>query len=577
MSAHSYPSPISTTPSPRMSDIPSPAVPPPLPIRRARRNTLQTAAADLDAAFARLEQVRSSLVRLSNRLPEPPTSRARDQLGPNHGAIMLTGEPGEPAWDSSTALNTEELLFAYDNSFRRAVQAQNSLAHLAEQSSALRQSLDDTPASPMEPPAPGRVQPQPLPLEPQGSRFYDSQSRDDGLTGRGRHVAAREQAGQRRTTQSTDPGNTPTTSATPLPSVQPRVRPENPRLDRIMEALSSVERQLQPSPEERLNQIHQQLTSPASPPLLWRQDPRRRRPVRSDTRPPSARDSASNSGTGSTGSSDRQSRLSMLSSFSSVQNFASPLSAAPSLARPLLFEEPESYIEPTPPPPEPRALTDAELDDGRRHSFWKELHCIERVQNINLASSGLGASTTDWARGDMDFVAEQARRRTIIQSFERGHRMNMPPTIPPGSMRRRGWSRLDSDGNEIPSEEEDELERYRTEYRIRATTRRGLGSTMNPNGSPASTEPLGPRHPMSLYGSVMDSVATVNNDSVRASRRRRTREVSTDDNNGDHRTTSWSPLPLPLESMVPSKGGRHAGEDEECLILMGPAASFAGR
>lgn len=478
-------------------------------------------------------------------------------MGPNHGAIMLTGQPAEPHWGPPTNVTPEEMIFEYENSFRRAVQAQNSLAQMTQQASAFRHYINGTTPSPTEPPAQGRLPNRPLPLDSGTTRYYEG--RDDGSTVLGRHIAAREQAAQRQTPSRLDinPNLGAGEQAGALPSRSDTVRYDSLVEDAVMASQRSAQL------GERMTQI----ASPASPggPLLWRQEPRRRRILRTDTRPPSAT-TGSTTGTTSAGSIDRQSRLSMLSSFSGVQNFTSPFSAASSMVRPLLFEEPESYVDPLPPPPlpplsssrlfmEPDVPMVEDIPFGRNYIVRRQMTAegAERIHNLQLEPGPPG----EWPRTDpSDYFGEQARRRTMMQSFqERTRGANGSNLI---TVRRRGWARLDLDGDEIPQEEDDELERARTEYRMRALQRARTMGTPQSASLPESARRVG-------YGSIVD--AEMN---VRSTRGQKHQEEEPD---YTPYTSNWiSPLPMPLDEMVPVK------KKARCkVIVVDPEASFAGR
>jgi len=171
-----------------------------------------------------------------------------------------------------------------------------------------------------------------------------------------------------------------------------------------------------------------------------------------------------------------------------------------------------------------------------------------------------------------------------------------PPMVEP---RRRGWARLDPDGNAIPSDEEEELERSRAEYRMRAlyqarasaagvtsrTERRAQSSvdvpphpldnersagafsnlitrtSVSPDDYPAR-ETTSPRVRLNSrdsvggqrlgFGSVMDSVLSVDN------RPRQAQPLLNDNQYGSSVPFVVDPLPIPLSQMMPSKNDRNA-------------------
>ncbi|KAG6814449.1 hypothetical protein H0H92_007453 [Tricholoma furcatifolium] len=145
--------------------------------------------------------------------------------------------------------------------------------------------------------------------------------------------------------------------------------------------------------------------------------------------------------------SSRSERLSLLSNFSSVQNLPTP--TVDGSARPLLFEEPSSYLT-SDFMNESRSDTTTSLSREPRRSYVVRRRFNadgeEHVHPINL----------DW---DEQPVYTPYTDRQDTQS-----------SLPETQSRRRGWARLDPDGNEIPSEEEEALERTRTEIRLRRQT-----------------------------------------------------------------------------------------------------------
>ncbi|KAF8167838.1 hypothetical protein B0H34DRAFT_683273 [Crassisporium funariophilum] len=139
---------------------------------------------------------------------------------------------------------------------------------------------------------------------------------------------------------------------------------------------------------------------------------------------------------------------------------------------------------------------------------------------------------------------------------------------------RRGWARLDADGNEIPPNEEEELERSRTEYRVRALQRsRELTATTHPSRMPPYVQgPSGHHPPRNTYGSVMDS--TLNVQYLR-------QPASLPQPQPQHQHQTFTPLyvdplPMPLASMVmtPKKMEQ---EDLYVDIFVPGYACLAGR
>lgn len=103
-------------------------------------------------------------------------------------------------------------------------------------------------------------------------------------------------------------------------------------------------------------------------------------------------------------------------------------------------------------------------------------------------------------------------------------------------------ARLDPDGNEIPPSEEEELERSRTEYRIRALHR----AREHANRSDETNEHLSRMYQPNgiqrvAYGSVMDATLNVQD----------RRHHQSDPAHRDDQVPFYvDPLPMPLSSMV---------------------------
>ncbi|KDQ54890.1 hypothetical protein JAAARDRAFT_71680 [Jaapia argillacea MUCL 33604] len=82
-----------------------------------------------------------------------------------------------------------------------------------------------------------------------------------------------------------------------------------------------------------------------------------------------------------------------------------------------------------------------------------------------------GASGSEHAR-----TADSSETTTVVQYGDRTV-MGTNPTSS-YSRRRRGWARLDADGNEISTDEEDRVERDRTQIRIRMTTSQSVDQSI---------------------------------------------------------------------------------------------------
>ncbi|KAG6896740.1 hypothetical protein C0992_006402 [Termitomyces sp. T32_za158] len=144
-------------------------------------------------------------------------------------------------------------------------------------------------------------------------------------------------------------------------------------------------------------------------------------------------------------------RLSLLSNFSSVQNLPTPVSTSSS--RPLLFEEPTSYLQGSEDPNESRsvAFSNESGVEPDRSYVVRRRYTAEGEEHVHPIS------LLEWPDEPLTFAGQEPG---ILQREQ-------PEVVP---HRRRGWARLDSDGNEIPFEQEEELERARSEYRAQART-----------------------------------------------------------------------------------------------------------
>lgn len=128
-------------------------------------------------------------------------------------------------------------------------------------------------------------------------------------------------------------------------------------------------------------------------------------------------------------------------------------------------------------------------------------------------------------------------------------------------------ARLDADGNEISSDEEEELERSRTAYRIQALQR----SRQNLPGDNADNPLLGGMHQnysgqRNVYGSVLDSTMRIQDEN------RETHDFL----GSDLSPLYIDPLPMPLASMT-SAVDKLKNEDIHPDILVPKHAYLAGR
>ncbi|KXN87561.1 hypothetical protein AN958_08495 [Leucoagaricus sp. SymC.cos] len=248
-------------------------------------------------------------------------------------------------------------------------------------------------------------------------------------------------------------------------------------------------------------------------------------------------------------------RLSLLSNFS-VQNFPTP-STSNMPSRPPIFDEPLSYVPPDlvdptsqsryPPSPDSAFQGHRNYVVHRRY----DLSGNELVHNI----------TVDWDDGDpMSWLMPSSNvsrrhrnrfsspRQNLELSRTSDITVSSPPPPPPPPQdesptpsnssesmpRRRGWARLDLDGNEIPSDEEEEFERSRADSRIRATRRAQiLASMAQTTGIPVPTTP--PPQGPTIYQNIKPPVVLRHDPSL------------------SYPADFVNPLPMPLSEMVNSR------------------------
>lgn len=125
-------------------------------------------------------------------------------------------------------------------------------------------------------------------------------------------------------------------------------------------------------------------------------------------------------------------------------------------------------------------------------------------------------------------------------------------------------ARLDPDGNEIPADEEEELERSRTEYRIRALERARQNIATTQGGGRSTNNQVSQR---THYGSVMDS--TLNVPDARQS------GSSSYFPQFNASQLYVDPLPMPLTSMIISQ----VKQEHDCArdVIVPTHACLAGR
>ncbi|PPQ98919.1 hypothetical protein CVT24_003550 [Panaeolus cyanescens] len=197
---------------------------------------------------------------------------------------------------------------------------------------------------------------------------------------------------------------------------------------------------------------------------------------------------------------------------------------------------------------EPSALEELETYSAwREHDFPLWPSSNGRVSSSTIPTEG-GRASREPARTSQQHSNSESRQANVPS------RRADPP--------RRGWARLDSDGIEIPQNEEEELERSRTEYRLRALQR-----AREDGARSMYADALG-GHYHAPYGSVMDAALNIQGPSGRSS------SHTTQDEYRPRCPFYVDPLPMPLASMEmkPEKV-----DDLYVDIVLSKKACFAGR
>ncbi|KAJ7655297.1 hypothetical protein DFH06DRAFT_1202163 [Mycena polygramma] len=625
----SYPSPVSTTSSPNMEETSrQPSVD---PLGRPEQHSMRAASAALQAAYRRIRQVRRNLIELGD-MPLPSPDSPTSDIGPNHSALVLTSSPVEESSDTDEAIDFQtmraNLAIAdrqtqeYLDRFAPGSWSDHQQPSYVDPPRPRRQVQLPSPSSSAEPLQHPTV-PLPLPrrsmLESQLARRRELYSSDDPSTFIGRRVAAREAAGPSRSVDhSPQPRTDPALRAAEmerelihLRALQRRTDPGMTAASRadamsrseIIRAARSLDMESFRAQRQPANISTNLPPHPRPPP-----NPRRWRAYRAAA---DSRQSSNNTQPPASAHPNRD-RLSILSSVSvqNLHNLQTPTSAI-AHDRPLLFEEPLSY---TGQRRDSRDVVESPIGSERSYFIHRRVNADgdELVHNINLEWDDEDPlswlmSGSPRERAEIPDHYGPARRRFAPSFYDTHEHLDSrvqraPPSIP--EPRRRGWARLDANGNAIPSEEEEELERNRAEYRVRALYQaRAAAATVasraelrhaqssfdvpphpdadnlaafadlitrtsvSPDDYP-SRETASPRVRLNAvtaqrsgFGTVMDSVLAVDNRPPR------------DNFYGSTTPFVVDPLPIPLSEMMPSKNekGRVMG------IRVSRNAGLAGR
>lgn len=506
-----YPSPPSTSNSPNIADEPVTA---PISsisrlatISEASRETqrhLQHTSAALDAAYSRIRQIRRSLLELSETLPATLSHlRAPDSRWPVPGqnANAFSRLPGSQPPDEEldgreqgrgmvsrhrVQSDAHHDRISSDISMSEGLLHSESLMDIPQRTGLAGTSIASF----------SQGDPQPPPRMQVGPNHFAE--RDDGSTTLGRRVATR-MAIAPTVTDTVFSTNRSTGDAGQLyeealnPTAAVTINHEE-EIERVLRALNEQRRI---SPTVPLRATPRRASIPAR---TLSQDPPQLYPRRSSqgtthlASPNLSSNPQGNLSPGTVPNSVRQNsgsseRVSLLSNYS-VQNF--PTRSTSNLPNPpLLFNEPLSYVpsETAGNSLESRYLLTSEPAFRGRH------YVVHRTRN-RTGEELVHNITVNWDEGEpMSWsmpspnISRRHRNRfssprqtlDVLRTTDPVATLPPPPLpIPENSNssahpsdhpRRRGWARLDLDGNEIPSDEEEEVERVRTESRIRASQR----------------------------------------------------------------------------------------------------------
>ncbi|KAJ3506090.1 hypothetical protein NLJ89_g7064 [Agrocybe chaxingu] len=452
------------------------------------QRSLHNASMALDAAYNRIRQVRRSLLQVSDpsSSQEPQRPAPRSEIRPGHRALILSeGSGGEEGNQELDALQELEVLERLAHS---SIASPESSALGSNSRTRNRSTGSDAP----NPPAPTVLPPR---FSRQPEWFYLSQLQRQGAnsqsaaTTRGLQVAARE-AGLALPTSNAD-------------SDLQRLGVDFASLTAQYRDILEAQRRASPGPDgirpREMQDGHStaaRAPGDAQPPVsTFRRDARRWR--------------------------SRETRSYMDPGFVAGVYAERDQAAAEVNAS---MRQSSSYT------PATRVTSDPRL------RYYPTDPSVGGWSIANLDSA-------DWGNDEMWFAIDpqiprppaeiQASSPAEPNEPENGDGLLVRTTIagpPRGASIRRGWARLDADGNEISYSEEEELERSRTEYRLRALRR--ARQQHAPSG-------------VSIHGSVMDSALN-----IPTVRRESSTTFPSHHSSSDSRSFYVDPLPMPLSSMV---------------------------
>ncbi|KDR85263.1 hypothetical protein GALMADRAFT_234020 [Galerina marginata CBS 339.88] len=507
--------------------------------RAATQRSLQHASVALEVAYNRIRQVRRNLLQVSESLPNsealPRSTVEYNEVRPGHDALVLSGGDSEesevdaelfgtsgrllsvPPLPHSISMTEESTTFADSGNSPGATHGLPSITNSLEPPSLFRPSVGTV----RPPRQPTRQQ-----LSPGDVPFFSRRgsNQDSASTARGLRVAAREANAQ-------DPTADFLAYAADLDRILVRASGPQPGSS-MTSAISNIRTERQNGLQRYADSRDAQRATPAPTGVLpssttsWRSpDPRRWR-MRPEVRPDALQFSIE--------ASDR------------IQ----------SILNPPVTTQSSSDIPRAPLAPEPGTTPLPGNTPAVAPSLYRRYH--EALQSDNMASN----VNIDWS--DEEFISwlfpAQDHPLQPSRDFpslvpQQNNRPQNPDAVritrttdtavspPENSLPRRGWARLDPDGDEISSNEEEELERSRTEYRLRALHRaRQIAAAQN--NDMRSEYPYGGLYrdyngQRTLYGSVLDSTMTVQG-----------RRHFSNLDEGNSIPLHVDPLPMPLVSMV---------------------------
>ena len=468
MSGTSYPSPVSTPRLPILEDSTQRALGGviPEPVNQEQVDTqrnLHQASTALEAAYRRIRQARRNLLELTETSPpQDPQSRTaeRNDFNPGYEAITLTGEQDYDAYN----IEDDEFELRRENAPPHAeapLRQYGTIPALDFQDTdrydtMLSNSIGSLPFTPPSPHPPTVHLPPLSPYLPPG--FHPRRSQLDSQLARrpeillndptttiGRRVAAREAGGATpvRSLSPWDGASTRFIATIERDIEHVRAAARQRRTDPVRSEIQPADIASRPSRSldvdiTRRSTRNQTLqaratinsTSPLGPPV----ESRRQRLGRGSALPSPQSPMSNQSG-----------RLSILSNLP-VQNLTTPVSA---VSRPLLFEEPSSYI--------PAADFTRQYPNEQNGQVGERSYVIRRTINadgeehvhpISLEWSDEEASPWALPGGQRDelyvdyMTPPRPHRAPPVRYVQRSDTFQNPQTvnaIPSGAQRRRGW------------------------------------------------------------------------------------------------------------------------------------------